>query len=80
MHPFGPNSRAIASARIRCAAFVGAKPANHGLPRNADVSPVTTMAPVSELIIAGENRRAKYNNPDRIDLKVPVQNRCDLFR
>ena len=44
--PWGPSSRAIASARMRCAALVGAKPEKFDLPRQADVLPVTIIAPL----------------------------------
>ena len=39
--PLGPNSRAIDSAKMRCAAFVDAKKPQWALPRVAEVLPVT---------------------------------------
>src|SRR6266542_758259 len=59
VHAFGPRSRAIASATIRCAALVGANPANRALPRSADVLPVTMMAPSPAATIPGARRRAR---------------------
>ena len=52
-----------ASAKIRCAAFVGAKAARSGLPRHAEVLPVAMIAPFRELTIAGANRLARYSSP-----------------
>src|SRR5438093_4394777 len=43
--PRGPRLRAIDCARIRCAAFDGAKAAKFATPRHAAVFPVTTVAP-----------------------------------
>ena len=51
--PHGPTSRAIASARMRCAALVGAKPAKRALPRRAEVLPVTMIAPRPAASMAG---------------------------
>src|ERR1700675_4926185 len=50
------------SARMRCAALVGAKPAKLLLPLSAEVLPVATMAPVPAWIIAGATRRARCRN------------------
>ena len=67
--PFGPNSRAIDSARIRCAAFVEAKKPQFVLPRVADVLPVTRIAPLPASIIAGNVSRARCNKAVVFTLK-----------
>ena len=53
----GPED--LSFERIRCAALVGANPANFGLPRSADVFPVTMIAPSPAFTIAGASRRAR---------------------
>src|SRR5439155_3910435 len=61
VHALGPTSRAIDSARIRCAALVGAKPAKPAFPRIAEVLPVVMMAPSPAATIAGASRRARWS-------------------
>ena len=60
--PFGPASRAMLSSRIRCAAFVGAKPAKAARPRYAEVLPVQTIAPKPASIIAGVASVASWSS------------------
>jgi hypothetical protein len=60
--PRGPISRAMDSAGIRWAAFVGAKPAKSALPRKADVLPVTSNAPPLAASISGVARRASRSS------------------
>src|SRR5581483_6801548 len=64
-------SRAMDSARMRCAAFVGAKPAKLALPRIEDVFPVTRIAPLPRLIMSGVTSRARYNKPITLTAKLP---------
>ena len=59
--PLGPSSRAIDSARILCAALVGAKPAKLALPRSAEVLPLATIAPCPAATIAGASRLARWS-------------------
>ena len=61
--PWGPRLLAIDSARMRCPALVGAKPAKRGMPRRADVFPVIMIAPRPASIIAGASARARYRSP-----------------
>ena len=47
------------SARIRCAALVGANPAKRGLPRKAEVFPDAMMTPLPAAIMSGATARAR---------------------
>ena len=57
--PSGPNSRAMDSARMRCAALEDAKKPKFLPPLVAEVLPVTMMAPSPASSIAGIVSRAR---------------------
>jgi hypothetical protein len=62
MNSLGAEIAAMLSARIRCAAFVGANPAKPARPRRAEVLPVTISEPCPASTIDGVVRRARCNS------------------
>src|SRR5207248_8951175 len=63
------------SARIRCAALVGAKPAKEALPRSEEVLPVTMSAPPVSAILGADQRARCSSAIDRKSTRLNSSHR-----